>query len=137
MNDAIAAIKEKFEAQALPITEEIQQLRDGLQIYCEANRDSLTQSGKVKFATFTSGEVKWRMTPPSVTVRQVSETIKLLLKNGFNRFLREKIEVNKEAILAEADAGPALLKAGIASISIGQKEEFVIEPFETKLEEVA
>ena len=45
--------------------------------------------------------------------------------------------MNKEAILAETDAAKLLMEAGIAGVTITQKEEFVIEPFETKLEEVA
>lgn len=136
MNDRIASIKEHYEALAQPYNEKIQELRTGVQIYCEANRNKLTQGGKVKFANFTSGEVKWRFTPPSVGVKAVKATIELLRKKGFGRFLREKTEINKDAILAEQDADKALVKAGIAGITIGQKEEFVIEPFETKLEEV-
>lgn len=136
MNDEIAAIKERYESHAQPLSEKIQQLRDGIQTYCEAHRIELTQDGKVKFAIFTSGEVRWRFTPPSVQVRTVAATIKLLKEKGFGRFLREKIDVNKDAILAEKDADKALSKAGIAGITISQKEEFVVEPFETKLEEV-
>lgn len=136
MNDQIASTKEHYETLAQPYNEKILELRAGVQIYCEANRDKLTQGGKVKFANFTSGEVKWRFTPPSVSVKAVKATIELLRKKGFGRFLRDKTEVNKDAILAEKDADKALAKAGVAGITIGQKEEFVIEPFETKLEEV-
>ena len=137
MNDEIAASKLRYETEAQPYNEKIQSLRSGIQIYCEAHRDELTQSGRVKFANFSSGEVKWRFTPPSVSVRAAGATVKLLIEKGLSRFVREKLEVNKEAILAEAEAIEVLSRAGIAGIAIGQKEEFVIEPFETKLEEVA
>jgi phage host-nuclease inhibitor protein Gam len=137
MNDEIAATKLRFEKEAQLYNDQIQALRTGVQIWCEANRDALTQAGKVKFATFPSGEVKWRLTPPAVAVKAVKATIELLRKKGFTRFLREKTEINKDAVLAEKDAAAALAKAGIAGITIAQHEEFVIEPFETKLEEVA
>ena len=51
---------------------------------------------------------------------------------GLERFLRTKEEIDKTAILAEPDA-----VEHIKGISITQREEFVIVPFETKLEEVA
>ncbi len=137
MNDEIAASKLRYETEAQPYNEKIQSLRSGIQIYCEAHRDELTQSGRVKFANFSSGEVKWRFTPPSVSVRAAGATVKRLIEKGLSRFVREKLEVNKEAILAEAEAIEVLSCAGITGIAIGQKEEFVIEPFETKLEEVA
>ncbi len=137
MNDEIAAVKARFEELAQPWKEKIQSLREGVQIFCEANRESLTQGGKVKFASFTTGEVKWRFTPPGVSVKQALMTMELLARKGFSRFLRTKVEVNKEAILAETDAAKLLAEAGIAGITITQREEFVIEPFETKLEEVA
>ncbi len=137
MNDEMAGVKARYEGLALPWNEKIQALRDGVQIFCEANRESLTQGGKVKFSTFTTGEVKWRFTPPSVSVKAAIMTMEVLARKGFARFLRTKTEVNKEAILAETDAAKLLMEAGIAGVTITQKEEFVIEPFETKLEEVA
>jgi phage host-nuclease inhibitor protein Gam len=136
MNEQIAKIKEDFETRAKPHNERITTLRDGVQIYCEANRVALTKDGKVKFASFTTGEVRWRMTPPKVSVKAVEETIKLLVSKSLSAFLRTKTEINKEAILADGEAAAKLKRAGIAGITISQGEEFVIEPFETKLEEV-
>lgn len=132
MNDQIAAIKERFEEAARPAAEEIKGLSSGVQIWCEAHRDELTAAGKTKTVTMGSGEVRWRMTPPKVTLRAVDMVIQLLKEKGLARFLRTKEEVSKEAILADQDA-----VEGIAGISITQGEEFVIVPFETKLEEVA
>lgn len=131
MNDAIAALRTKFEAQAEPYNDTIQSLRAGVQIWCEANRVALTQGGKVKFAQFASGEVRWRLTPKSVAVRGVDAVIERLKALGLNRFVRTKEEVNKENILAEPEA-----VEGVPGITLSQREEFVIEPFETKLEEV-
>ncbi len=132
MNDEIAAVKTRYEAQAAPLNERIVQLQAGVQIWCEANKAQLTNGGKVKTVNFGAGEVKWRMTPSSVALKKVEALLKALREQGLTRFIRIKEEVNKEQILAEPEA-----VAGIAGITISQREEFVIEPFETKLEEVA
>jgi phage host-nuclease inhibitor protein Gam len=130
MNDEIAAIKTKYETQAAPLNDNIVQLQAGVQIWCEANRTQLTNDGKVKTVNFGSGDVRWRMTPKSVTLKKVKAVLAALRKQGLKRFIREKEEVNKEQILAEPDA-----VKDIAGITISQHEEFVIEPFEAKLEE--
>lgn len=132
MNDRIAAIKQEFELRAKPLGDDIRQLTNGVQTWCEANRDSLTQGGKVKFANLASGEVKWRMRPPKVGLRGIETIIEACKKLGLARFVRTKEEINKEAMLAEPE-----LAQTIAGVSITQGEDFVIVPFETELEEVA
>jgi phage host-nuclease inhibitor protein Gam len=132
MNDEIAAIKSRYELQAEPLNLLIAQHQEGVQIWCEANRDALTQGGKVKTATFASGEVRWRITPPSVTVRKAEAVLTYLLKAGLKRFVRTKEEVNKDALLLEPKVA-----ATIPGITINQSEEFIIAPFEAKLDEVA
>jgi len=132
MNDEIAEIKRRFEQDAQPHGDAIRGLLAGVQTWCEAHRTELTEGGKVKTAAFTSGEVRWRNTPPSVTVRAVETVLKALRAAGLERFVRVKEEVNKEAILAE----PTAVK-GIAGISIKSVEEFVVVPFEAELAEAA
>src|SRR5690606_26606449 len=125
-------IKQRWEEEARPHAEAILALRQGVQIWCEANRDALTGGGKVKSVQLPSGEVRWRVTPPAVKLRAVDMVLQLLRERGLGRFIRIKEEVNREAILADPEA-----VAGIAGIRIEQREEFVILPFETKLEEVS
>lgn len=132
MNDELAAIKTRFEAEVAPLNERIQQLQSGVQIWCEANRAALTNNGKVKTANLGAGEVKWRMTPSAVNLKNVKAVIAKLQELGLTRFLRVKEEVNKEQILAEPEAVRA-----VPGITISQYEEFVIEPFEIKLEEAS
>lgn len=132
MNDALAEVRQRFEAQALPLAGDIKQLTAGLQTWCEANRSSLTQGGKVKFAQLASGEIKWRMRPPKVTLKGTDAIIEACKKLKLERFLREKVEVNKEALLAEPDVAKTL-----NGVSISQGEDFIVTPFETELEEVA
>lgn len=132
MNEALARIKAHYERLARPHGEAIANLGKGVQGWCEANRLALTQGGKVKTAQLATGEVRWRMTPPAVRLRGVEEILAALKEKKLDRFIRTSEEVNKQAILDDQQA-----VAEIAGITIGQHEEFVIVPFETKLEEVA
>ncbi len=132
MNDDLAAIRQAYEEQAKPLGDEIRQLTDGVQTFCEANRDRLTQGGKVKFARLASGEIKWRMRPPKVSLRGIDNIIEACKRLGLTRFLRVKEEVNKDAMLAEPEVAQ-----GLTGVNISQGEDFVVVPFETELEEVA
>lgn len=131
MNDELAAVRETWERKAAPHLDAIKELSQGVRIWCEANRDLLTQGGKVKHARLASGEVKWRMTPPRVVIRSVENVLDYFKRHGLHRLIRVKEEPNKEAILAEPEA-----VAGIKGIALVQKEEFAILPFETELEEI-
>ena len=143
MNDVLAAEKQKFEEAAAPHNEAIRELSRGVKAWCEANRDALTQGGKVKHANLPSGEIKWRMRPPRVVVRG-AEAVIALLKNLklAERYVRSREEVNKEAILAgttfkdDKIVPPEELRA-VPGIKVERGEDFVIVPFESQLEEVA
>lgn len=131
MNDKLAAVRAEHEAAAKPHADRIVDLQRGVQLWCEANRDELTKGGKVKTARMASGEVSWRMRPPSVTVRGADAVLKTLKALGLGSFIRTKEELDKEAILA----APGDV-AGVRGISISQREDFVIKPDETQLEEI-
>ena len=132
MNDTLAKVKEDFETIAEPRRQRIAALTQGVQIWSEANREALTQAGKVKTAAFTTGEISWRMRPPSVVVRGAEAVLDTLRRLGLGRFIRPKEEVNKEAILNEPEA-----VAHVPGISISQGEDFFITPFEAELAEGA
>ena len=85
----------------------------------------------MKFHAFATGEVKWRLRPPSISVRGADAVIATLRKLGLGRFLREKVEIDKEALLKEPDVARQ-----VGGVSLSQKEDFVIVPAETQLEEV-
>lgn len=130
MNDEIAKITKRYQPQLEAISERIETLRNGVQIYCEANRSSLTNEGKVKTANFVTGEVNWRQRPPSVGIRGADAVLETLARMGLTRFIRTKQEPNKEAMLNEPDA-----VRGIAGITIVTGvEDFVITPFEAQAE---
>lgn len=132
MNDTLAGHKEAFEQQAEPLRQRVTALRDGVQIYGEANRDTLTQGGKTKTVAFTTGEILWRLRPPSVRITGQEAVLDLLRRLGLARFIREKQEVNKEAILNEPEA-----VASVPGIAISQGEDFVVVPFEAELSPAA
>lgn len=132
MNDKLAKIKEQFEEEAHPHNAEIERLKEGVKIWCAAHRGELTQDGKTKTANLSSGEISWRLRPPKVNASPVAKVIEALKKMGLaDRFLRVKEELDKEAILKE----PAAVEH-VKGLTISQGEDFVIKPFETRLEEV-
>jgi phage host-nuclease inhibitor protein Gam len=132
MNDELAKVREAWEQQAAPHQDAIKSLTTGVHLWCEAHRAALTQDGKVKYAHLASGDVKWRMTPPKVTIRALDNLLDTLKNLGLTRFIRVKEEINKEAVLAEPEA-----VSHLKGLTITQKEEFIVQPFETELEEVA
>jgi len=129
MNNLITSITERFQPQIDELDDSIQLRLKGIQIYCEANRDELTDGGKVKFANLITGQVEWRKATDSVTLPRgegLDAVIKLLEEKRLDRFVRVKKEVNKEAILLDRSA-----VAGIPGIRINiGKENFSITPFE-------
>lgn len=132
MNDELAAVKQAYETDAEPRRQRVAALIAGTQIYCEANRSALTQNGKVKTAAFTTGEIQWRNRPPSVRINGAEAVLEALRTLGLKRFIREKAEVNKDAIGNEPEA-----VAHVAGISISQGEDFIVVPFEAELAGVA
>lgn len=132
MNDRLALIKQEAEALAAPLRDDVLALTEGLKVFAEANRDGLTNGGKVKFADLGTGKISWRLRPAKVTVRGLEAVIDACKKLGKHKFLRVKEEINKEAVLASPDEARM-----IAGISIGSEgEDFIVEPFETNLSEV-
>lgn len=128
MNDAIAEVTARYQPGIDVEKASIDGLQQSVQGWCEAHRDELTQDGKVKTAQFITGEVAWRIRPPSVSVRGVETVIETLKRLGFGRFIRTKEEVNKEAILNEPDE-----VRGVAGLSINSGvEDFLITPFEAE-----
>lgn len=155
LDGKVAAIVEQYAATLAGLVTEADSAQKGLQIWCEANRDQLTNGGRVKTANLVTGEVSWRQRPPSVTVRKAEEVLARLREMGLTTFVRSTEEVNKEAILAldsdvakitvealEANDAAAQVMArqklqlellrGIPGLVINKGlEDFSVTPFET------
>ena len=130
MNDAIARIAEAEAPLLNDISKRIETLQSGVQTWCEANRDQLC--GKGKTVNLITGEVSWRVRPPSVRVTGEESVIDLLKRMTLGRFVRMKEAVNKEAILNEPEA-----VSGVPGIKvITGVEDFIVTPFEVETEGV-
>ncbi|WP_066568104.1 host-nuclease inhibitor Gam family protein [Snodgrassella sp. CFCC 13594] len=135
MNDSIAALQKATAEKVAPYDEKIEILMSSITAWCTANRDSITEGGKVKFADFITGKVFWRCNPPKVSIRGQDAVLALLEQNeALARFIRIKKEINKDAILNEADLFVKKPVPGL-SIVLG-KEFFMIEPHNQELPEV-
>lgn len=127
--DAAASLKAVAEESAAPLKAEAEALQVRVQGWCEANRNTLTKGGKVKFADLATGKVQWRNLPPKVTIRGVEKFLEECRRLGLSQFVRTKQEPNKDVMLAEA----ALAKT-LPGVTIGSGgEEFAIEPFQPEI----
>ncbi len=131
MNDELSAIKRGFEEEALPLNAKIEELFLGVKAWAETNRSDLCK-GTRKTVNLTSGEISWRKTPKKVSLKKIPDVIQALKSLSLDRFIRTKEEVDKEAILNDADA-----VQGVRGITISQKEEFIVKPFESEIEKAA
>jgi phage host-nuclease inhibitor protein Gam len=129
MNDEIAAAKNRAEKETLGLRETIDRMTQGLRTWCEANRDALTENNKRKFADLGTGKIEWKFAPPKVTIRGADDVILRIKTLGLAIFLREKVEIDKEAMLKEPEK--ARLISGVAIGSAG--ENFYVEPFESEI----
>ncbi|EEY08710.1 host-nuclease inhibitor Gam family protein [Mannheimia haemolytica] len=129
MNDELAAISASYAQHIDALKEDIKPMQKGVQMWCEVHRNELTDNGKCKTGSFVTGEVQWRIKPPSVSVRNAESVIELLENFGLHQFIRTKQEVNKEAVLADPQAVSAIEGINIKS----GEEEFIIKPFEQEV----
>ena len=135
LNDQIAALTNAAEPVLAELSQRIAALQTGVQTWCEANRVTLLgeDDRHGKTANLVTGEVSWRVRPPSVSIRGTEAVLDALRRGGLERFIRTKEEPNKEAMLNE----PAAL-AGVPGVSIVRGvEDFIITPFEAQTEVAA
>ena len=129
LNEVVEKLKSKSMSESQVRNENISQLFEGLFIFAESHRNELTEDGKKKTVEVPTGIFAWRLTPPSVSLKSIKEVISSLRSLGLRRFLRMKVEVNKEAMLKE----PELAKT-VKGVTISQREEFVVKPAELEIE---
>ena len=132
LKEKTAEVKQVHEEIAGPHKERHGALVAGLEMFCTANRQRLTQEGRVKHYTFSTGKVSWRQRPAAVTVRGAEKVLNWCRENA-PRFIRSKQEINKEAMLACPSAANAI--EGVIIKSAG--EDFAVEPFGEGLSEQA
>ncbi len=123
LNAKVDELKAKAMVDDKPHQEKISQLVEGLFAFAEAHRDELTNGGKRKTVEVPTGTFGWRMTPPSVKLRDVESILESLKALKLKRFIRTKEEVDKEAMLKEPETAKT-----VKGVSISQHEEFVAKP---------
>ena len=129
LNEAVEKLKSKPMSETQIRNENISQLVEGLFIFAESHRKELTEAEKKRTVEFPTGIFGWRMTPPAVSLKNVKQILKELMKRKLKQFIRVKREVDKEAMLREPE-----LAESVKGVSIGQREEFVVKPAELELE---
>jgi phage host-nuclease inhibitor protein Gam len=135
LNDLVAAATADRQPTLQALTDQMEALRTGIQMWCEARRVELCGEGDRhgKTVNLVTGDVAWRQRPPSVSVRGNDAAVDTLHRLGLGRFVRTKAEVDKAAILAEPDA-----VRGVQGITVVTGlEDFVITPFEVASEVAA
>lgn len=135
MNDELARVKEGAEREARPMLDAIERMKEGLRIFCEANRERLTDGGKVKYAEFGTGRIEWRLRPPSVRMKpgvKVEDVIAWVEAQAaiYGVFVRVKKDINKEAMLADRDTASTI--PGVTISTAG--EDFAVTPFEAQID---
>ncbi len=134
MNDRLASLKAQYEADAKPLQTLLDSIFERLQAWGGAHRKRLTEGDKVKTVALPAGEVGWRSRPPSVTFQRglkVEEIVERIRKAGMLRFLRRRIDVNKDAMIEDAES--ANLIDGVTVGSTG--EDFFVAPFGANIAE--
>lgn len=132
-NDQVAGLRDVAEGETRPLDLEVDQLTKGLQLWAEANRPSLTRDDATKTVTMAAGIVAWRVRPPKVNIKGVNAVIETLQRLALARFLRTKVEIDKDAMLKEPAAASA-----VPGVTIGSEgEEFIVTPASVDLPDAA
>ncbi|EMI72254.1 host-nuclease inhibitor Gam family protein [Leptospira noguchii] len=142
-DDRIAKLLLDLQNETAPLDLKIQHLVSGIKFYVDQHLEELFPNPEYKTCKLTTGTLKLRKVPPSVKTRgTVKFYEKILTDNNllekFNNlvsklngvYLRIKLELNKEQILAEPTR--AIQKFGIQLNE--EKERLYISPNETELE---
>jgi phage host-nuclease inhibitor protein Gam len=129
LEKAVARLTARIERTAKPLKERQAMLAAQIAAYAEANRATLLQDGR-KSHDMPAGRIGWRANPPSVSYKsgfKVADIVAAILAMGLRRkFLRLKLEPNKEAMLEEPNREKAAAIPGVRIVT--DAETFFIEP---------
>lgn len=109
-------------------SQEIQDLLEGLFFFFETNSPELTEDGSRRSVNLGTGTIGERLSPWKVELKGVEEVLEELHKIGLSRFIRQKEEVNKEAMLATEE--DRKLAATVKGVSVVREDTFFVKPTE-------
>lgn len=119
----VAKLKEAYAQACKPFESQLKETVDGIAVYAEANRQSLTENESTKSVDVGTGVIVWRITPPRVTLKNPEGVLQGLLKDGPSEFVRTKHEINREAMLEQPDKAEL-----IDGVTIEQSEVLTVKP---------
>jgi phage host-nuclease inhibitor protein Gam len=127
----VSSLTETAGTDAKPHQDTIDQLTRALQVYCDANRQRLTEGGKTKTVELLTGTVSWRQRPAKVNLSdKVDQIIARIEDSAYaGKFLREKVELDKEAMIKEPSLANTIKGVRVASAG----EDFIVEPTTVEL----
>lgn len=125
---AITKLKLALKLETTALEKRLATQFDAVAAYATAHRAELLPPDR-KSVTIAAGVIGWRMSSPAVTLVDEAEVIEALEAAGLVQFLREKVEVDKTALLAE----PALA-ATIDGVTIRQAEHLFFKPLDIEAE---
>lgn len=131
-NQRIEKIKAAALEASLPYQREIDQFFEGIFVFAQEHRDELTEKGKKKTVNLPTGEIQWRLNPPSISFKKGwnnDKVVALCKSLSLERFIRTKEEVDKETMLKEQE-----VVGKIEGVKIEQKEQFGVKPAEIGIE---
>jgi phage host-nuclease inhibitor protein Gam len=144
----IAAIAEKCAGHLAPIDAEVGAIVDEIFDWAEANRGDICAEG-TKTATFATGEINWRLDPPSVSLPKKPEKVDALIERlrdaKLSFLIRHKAEISKEAVLGvmqrrepwiTSDAIVQRIADEFPEIKIKQDETINLKPNQVAIEPV-
>ncbi|MGD9769827.1 MAG: host-nuclease inhibitor Gam family protein [Pseudolabrys sp.] len=116
LQDDIAVLKANAAAEVADPLRRRNELVLGLKMYCEANRARLTKNFSTKTITFPTGKVSWRSRKAAVTIKgKAADVIERIKALALSQFIRTKEEVDKEAMLKQAELASTISGVSIAS----------------------
>ena len=121
--ERVAVARRDAETLAQPLKAEAALIYAAVEAWATAHRSAL-MTGAARSARLPSGTIGWRTTPPAVRIEQQQHVLALLLaERRYQRFVRNKVEIDRSALLREPDAAEE-----IPGITIVQRDEFYVEP---------
>ncbi len=129
LNERVDSLTAQAREQVLPLTTRVKELLEGLYLFSEANRQTLTDGNKRKTVEVPTGQFGWRVTPPRVNVASISLVLSNLRRLGLTQFIRLNPEVDKEAMLKDPE-----LARTVDGVSITKQEQFFVKPIELSVE---
>lgn len=128
VEEAVAGFRATAERVAADCTKRIADLQRGLEAWATVNRAVLTRNGRTKSIVLPSGTLSWEKGRLKLKLSGGKPGMEALIaairEQGLTRFLREKVSLDRNAMLKERAVAATLPHVGFG----GEAELFVAKP---------